>query len=260
MCAQLEAYDYRQSMLSESGQNNGSFPSSANNASRRPQNYNNRNNGNYNFLPPRGDYGRQEGGGYGRQDGGGYWRQDDGGYGRQDGGGYGRQEGGGYGRQDRQKNRGRPAGRFDGQGPGAPKGGCGRGRTPSPRQDVTCQICKKDGHPANECWWRYSDNDDDDSRTNEKAAYGVDTNWYLDTGATDHITSELNKLHTRDTYKGCDQVHNANGQGMAIKHIGHSILHTPHSSLQLRNILHVPSASKNLLSTHKNCSRQQCFC
>lgn len=26
-------------------------------------------------------------------------------------------------------------------------------------------------------------------------SYGVHTNWYIDTGATDHITSELDKLH-----------------------------------------------------------------
>jgi hypothetical protein len=73
----------------------------------------------------------------------------------------------------------------------------------------------------------------------------------VDSGATDHITSELSKLHTRDTYKGHDQVHNVGGQGMDIQHIGHSLLHTPYSSLKLQNILHVPSASKSLLSTHK---------
>jgi histone deacetylase 1/2 len=38
---------------------------------------------------------------------------------------------------------------------------------------------------------------------------------------------------------------------MYISHIGHSILRTPHSSFDLHNILHVPSASKNLLSIHK---------
>jgi hypothetical protein len=83
------------------------------------------------------------------------------------------------------------------------------------------------------------------------ASYGVDTNWYIDTGATDHITGELSKLSTHEHYKGRDQVHNASGQGMAIKHIGHSILPTPHRSIHLHNILHVPSASKNLLSAHK---------
>jgi hypothetical protein len=149
-----------------------------------------------------------------------------------------------------------PNGRYDcpGQGCGVPQGGHGLGRTPSPYQDVDCQIFKKHGHPANECWWRCADKDDrddDDSRTEEKGAYGVDTNWYMDNGATDHITIELNKLHTRDTYRGRDQVQNAGGKGMDIQHIGHSLLHTPHISLHLHNILLVPSASNNLLSTHK---------
>jgi hypothetical protein len=38
---------------------------------------------------------------------------------------------------------------------------------------------------------------------------------------------------------------------MNIAHIGHSVLHTPDSSLQLHNILHVPDASMSLLSAHK---------
>ena len=79
----------------------------------------------------------------------------------------------------------------------------------------------------------------------------MDTNWYPDFGATDHITSELNKLTTHDKYKGRDRVHTANGKGMCISHIGHSKLHTPHSTLHLNNILHVPNASKNLISVHK---------
>jgi hypothetical protein len=38
---------------------------------------------------------------------------------------------------------------------------------------------------------------------------------------------------------------------MKISHIGHSIFHTPDSSMNLNNILHVPHTSKNLLSIHK---------
>lgn len=47
-------------------------------------------------------------------------------------------------------------------------------------------------------------------------SYGVDTNWYLDTGATDHITGELEKLSVKEKYNGTDQVHTANGTGMDI--------------------------------------------
>ncbi|XP_071685423.1 uncharacterized protein [Lolium perenne] len=43
------------------------------------------------------------------------------------------------------------------------------------------------------------------------AAYGIDTNWYSDTGATDHITGALDKLTTHDKYKGHDRVHTADG-------------------------------------------------
>ncbi|XP_071683320.1 uncharacterized protein [Lolium perenne] len=69
------------------------------------------------------------------------------------------------------------------------------------------------------CWWRFKkdDSDDEDSGRGKKgahiASYGVDSNWYSDTGATDHITSELNKLTTSEKYKGQDRVHTADGNG-----------------------------------------------
>jgi hypothetical protein len=68
--------------------------------------------------------------------------------------------------------------------------------------DTTCQICKIHGHPASDCWWRYEDkddsNDDTDHKDKDKAAniasYGVDTNWYIDSGATNHITGRASFL------------------------------------------------------------------
>lgn len=55
----------------------------------------------------------------------------------------------------------------------------------------------------------------------------------------------------RDKYGSQDQVHSANGVGMGIDHFGSSVLRTPTSSIHLRRILHVPQASKNLLSVHR---------
>jgi hypothetical protein len=50
---------------------------------------------------------------------------------------------------------------------------------PLPSKMSCVRFAKKYGHPANECWWRYTDKDDDDnSRADEKGAYGVDTNRY----------------------------------------------------------------------------------
>jgi hypothetical protein len=55
------------------------------------------------------------------------------------------------------------------------------------------------------------------------ASYGVDTNRYSNTGATNHITGELNNLTVSDKYQEHDRVNTASGQGLKISHIGHSL-------------------------------------
>lgn len=132
---------------------------------------------------------------------------------------------------------------------------CGRGSNNQQRVDnrPVCQVCYKMGHVASECWHCFDDSYVPDERhvaAATHAAYGVDTNWYLDTGATDHITGELDKLAVRERYKGNNQIHAANGAGMSIKHIGHSVISSPSRRLHLNNILHVPQAKKNLISAH----------
>jgi histone deacetylase 1/2 len=90
-------------------------------------------------------------------------------------------------------------------------------------------------------------------------SYNVNTNWYIDIGTTDHITGELEKLAVRDKYNGVDQIHTANGAGMRISHIGQSTIHTPARQLCLKNILHVPSTKKNLVSVHRLASDNNVF-
>jgi hypothetical protein len=113
------------------------------------------------------------------------------------------------------------------------------------------------------CWKRF-----DSSFTgyeNEKSAgvvthaYNVDTNRYTDTGATDHITGELEKLTTRDKYHGHDQVHTASGSGMNIDHIGSALINTSTRELHLKNVLHVPKATKSLISVSKLASDNDAF-
>ena len=81
-------------------------------------------------------------------------------------------------------------------------------------------------------------------------SYVVDTSWYVDTRATDHITSELEKLTVRDKYHGNEQVHTASGSGMKISHVGRGLFHTHDRNLILDKVLHVPQANKNLTSVH----------
>uniref|UniRef100_A0ACD5TCP1 Uncharacterized protein n=1 Tax=Avena sativa TaxID=4498 RepID=A0ACD5TCP1_AVESA len=213
---QICANDIRTEMLSDTGHDTG-FTSSANVAT-RPSRDTSRD------ARPRGDRGRSparpERGGGDRRDDGGRWRhRDDQGrdnnrdgrrdWHRDDAGRDNRREDGGRGRRDdSSRHRDDGGGRRD-------NGGRRRGRAPTPYVDVTCQICKIHGHPASACWWRYQDRQDSDDDGGEKgahvASYGVDTNWYPDSGATHHVTSELSKLHTHDKYNGRDRVHTANG-------------------------------------------------
>jgi hypothetical protein len=91
----------------------------------------------------------------------------------------------------------------------------------------------------------------EEKSTNSLNSYGVDSNWYVDSGATDHVTGELDNLTMKDNYTGSDKIYMANGSGMYIKHIGQSTIHTPLCDLKLNNVLHVPQASKNLASIHR---------
>jgi hypothetical protein len=90
----------------------------------------------------------------------------------------------------------------------------------------------------------------EEKTANSAQSYGVDSNWYADSGATDHVTGDFDKLAMGDTYNGNDQMYTASGTCMRIMHIGHSIIRTSHHDLSLSNILHVPQASKSLAFVH----------
>lgn len=156
-----------------------------------------------------------------------------------------------------QRGRGRGCGGDRGHGEGRQ----GDNGPPSGRPIIECQLCGKMGHTIIKCYKRF-----DTSFTGEKkssaaatTSYGIDTNWYTDSGATDHITSDLEKLTVRDRYTGGDQLHTASGSGMEINQIGHTIVHTLHKNLSLNNVLYVPDSSKNLVSVHRLTSDNNVF-
>ncbi|XBI83490.1 hypothetical protein VPH35_091992 [Triticum aestivum] len=126
------------------------------------------------------------------------------------------------------------------------------GRPYAPR----CQICGKFGPMAKDCWYRYNE-DDNSSQDEDKVvaaadgSYGVDTNWYVDSGATNHITNELEKVTMKEKYCGKNQIYTSNSKGMRISHVVHSLFSTPRRKMYLKKILLVPSAVKNLLSFHR---------
>lgn len=126
----------------------------------------------------------------------------------------GRNNGGGY--------RGRGGGRGNGGGRGQEHGrGNGGGNNSNGNNDQrpVCQICGKAGHVALRCRRRFDHafTGEEHSANAASTSYNVDTNWYLDTGATDHMTSDLDRLHIRERYNGHEQVHVGNGAGVEGK-------------------------------------------
>lgn len=76
-----------------------------------------------------------------------------------------------------------------------------------------------------------------------------DGNWYPDSGATNHITHNLNNLTVGTEYTGSNQVQVRNGACLLISHFGHSSFKTSTNHvLYLNNLLHVPKITKNLIS------------
>jgi len=185
----------------------------------------------------------------------------------------------------RDQNCGAPRGRGRGSssGHGGSSGRGGSGPSVSRRQgspsaadsddSPVCQLCERTGHTVHDCWYRLNkkyvaprDGGQKPIRTAPlKSAstainsYGVDTNWYFDSGSTDHITNSLEQLSTRERYNGQEQIHAANGKGMSINHIGNTTFHTSSRDFSFNNVLHVPAATKNLISVHQFTSDNDVF-
>ncbi|KAK1647937.1 hypothetical protein QYE76_065742 [Lolium multiflorum] len=102
---------------------------------------------------------------------------------------------------------------------------------PSCGAQQACQLCGLDNHIASRCHRRFKQDFlgiGNNGKGNDKQAaaavtgqehgytpsYPIDSSWYMDTGATNHLTSEMSKLSTQEPYRGHDQVRTANGAGI----------------------------------------------
>jgi histone deacetylase 1/2 len=147
------------------------------------------------------------------------------------------------------------------------RGSFGRGRSNGRHGDngehPICQLCGKEGHTVLKCYKRFDASftgaPENKSASFGVMSYGLDTNWYVNSGATDNITGELEKLTIRDEYSGNDQIHTALGAGMEIKQTGQSIVHSPDRNFLLKNVLYAPEANKNLIFIHHFTSDNNAF-
>ena len=80
------------------------------------------------------------------------------------------------------------------------------------------------------------------------------TTWIPDSGASFHVTGESENIQQLGPFKGPNQIYIGNGQGLSIKSSGYTKFVSPINprvSLSLKQLLHVPAITKNLISVSK---------
>ncbi|PKU75882.1 Retrovirus-related Pol polyprotein from transposon TNT 1-94 [Dendrobium catenatum] len=127
---------------------------------------------------------------------------------------------------------------------------------------INCQICGKYGHSAIKCWHRHDDQynaDPPNTAFFSSPSPHTSSEWYLDSGASTHLTSDQTQFQSSQPYTGSSQVILGNGNQLPIHNTGKGILPTPQGSLQLKNLNLVPNLSFNLLSVYQLTRDNNCL-
>lgn len=116
---------------------------------------------------------------------------------------------------------------------------------------IICQLCGKPGHVSIKCFKHFDVHftgltpspqafitDANPTDYSQEEAYyeqQCDPTWYVDSGATNHITHDLHNLNISIPYNGTDQVAVGNGQQLPIQSVGKSALLSNSSSIVSSN-------------------------
>ncbi|KAG6471189.1 hypothetical protein ZIOFF_072290 [Zingiber officinale] len=139
-----------------------------------------------------------------------------------------------------------------------------------------CYNCGKVGHMAKDCWSKKrfvqsntatsnsKENSEDDwdaealMATKEKdlalttmpEQIDYKNDWIVDSGCSNHITGDKEKLQNLSQYKGARMVVTSDNSRLPIAHVGKTVITSRYNSNQvsLQDVYHVPGMKKNLLS------------
>ncbi|KAK1412849.1 hypothetical protein QVD17_34395 [Tagetes erecta] len=85
------------------------------------------------------------------------------------------------------------------------------------------------------------------------------SSWLPDTGSNNHVAPDLSSFEYSEPYLGEDNLHVGNGKALPILHVGSTRFHSPSKTFSLKNVLHVPTIKRNLLSVQKFCHDNNVF-
>ncbi|KAF8399498.1 hypothetical protein HHK36_015364 [Tetracentron sinense] len=129
-----------------------------------------------------------------------------------------------------------------------------------------CQLCGKFGHTVHSCYHRFDITFQAQTSTNQTQNQGQisamvatphsvgDDSWFLDSGATHHLTQSSANLINSTPYSGLDQVTVGNGKQLSISAVGSQILDSNSVSFSLKKVFYVPYLSNNLISVAQFCA------
>lgn len=79
----------------------------------------------------------------------------------------------------------------------------------------------------------------------------INADWFMDTGATNHLSSDTGKLHIIFNWRPFSSILFSDGSPIPVTNMGHDILLTPHRTLHLNYVLVTPNIIKNLIFVRK---------
>lgn len=74
------------------------------------------------------------------------------------------------------------------------------------------------------------------------------TVWFPDSGATNHVTNDLQNLREVTQHTGKNKLFMGNGMSVPVDNVGSSSFVHSNRVFHLKNVLHVPRICKNLMS------------
>ena len=130
-----------------------------------------------------------------------------------------------------------------------------QGRPPfnPPQICVVCQLCDKARHTARVCRSRPPSYFTPKENFMAREPQIHNANWVIDSGASHHITSDLQNLSIHSEYGGTDDVIIGDGNGISITHTDSTNLIIENPNFMFGNVLCAPAIHKNLIFVSQFC-------